>query len=424
MPDGDTTNPIGELHPDLVKHLDEVLEQQSSEVVGEGTEVLEIQALLQDALRTQASDIHIDPLKTGAVVRLRVDGRLISCQLLDSPQTQQLGNQIKNLVAINPITLLTPEEGRTRLRIDEHAVDIRVNCVPCVNGEKFAIRLLSPTRSRWQISELGLDDHDLNRFGQWIDEVHGMLLVAGPTGSGKTTTLYALLQQLQGRERSIITLEDPVEFELAGISQIQVNREQGLDFPAGIRALLRLDPDYLMIGEIRDRLSAETALDAAVSGHALMATLHSFDGVSAISMLRNYGLDAHDLSNNVEMVVSQRLVRKLCPHCKRAQAPQPEDLAWYQSLERAAPQQLDYPVGCRHCDGMGFKGRTGLFEIWQPSAEDRALLLEGVDEGQLRRHLQDRQQRFLLDDALDKITRGITSVGECRSLARLRLGVS
>ena len=417
---------LAEMHPGLTRELGQVLEQQDPDTEAptapEEPVTLETEALLRDAVRVNASDIHLDPLREGAVIRLRIDGAVVNSRRLDSAQTLQLGNQLKNLVAINPIALLTLEEGRASHTVADQPVDLRITCVPCINGEKITVRLLSPEQTRRQISDLGLGDHDLANFRDWIDQVHGMLLVAGPTGSGKTTTLYALLQQLRGRERSFITLEDPVEYELEGISQVQVDPERGLDFATGVQALLRLDPDYLMIGEIRDRRSAQAAMDATVSGHALMATLHSFDAVSAMTMLQNYDLEPHDLGTNVEMVVSQRLVRTLCPACREAHPPHPEDRTWYQALEREVPAQLHYPRGCEQCGGMGYRGRTGLFEVWRLTDSDRVLLLKGPDERELRQHLRERQQRFLIDDALEKIALGLTTVEECRILTRMRMG--
>jgi len=267
-----------------------------------------------------------------------------------------------------------------------------------------------------ELSELGLREEGLEDIQEWLDNVSGMLLVAGPTGSGKTTTLYTLLHKLKRHERNVVTIEDPVEYEIDGINHIQVDAHHGLGFVEGMKAMLRLDPDYLMLGEIRDAASAHAAITAAASGHALMSTLHSRDAVGALDTLRNYGLNGQDISSTLMLVVAQRLVRRLCTQCRVAEAPTEEDRHWLERLGRSVPSEVWHPRGCKQCRDTGYKGRTGVFEVWRIDPDEYLLILEGSDRRTLYRNLARRGHRFLLDDGLDKVVEGITTLGELRSM--------
>ena len=240
----------------------------------------------------------------------------------------------------------------------------------------------------------------------------GMLLVAGPTGSGKTTTLYTLLNQLRLGESHVVTLEDPVEYEIPGINQIQVDEASGLDFATGTRSLLRLDPDYVLIGEIRDPDSARAALNVAGSGRSLMGTLHSRDAVGVVSSLRHLGLGDAEISANLGLVVAQRLVRRLCEHCRERGALPEREREWLGAMGVAPPEQAWHAVGCRRCDGLGFRGRTGVFEVWQPTDEDHGLILRHADEASLRRALKARGVTLMLQDGLTKADQGVTTLRE------------
>jgi type II secretory ATPase GspE/PulE/Tfp pilus assembly ATPase PilB-like protein len=243
-----------------------------------------------------------------------------------------------------------------------------------------------------------------------------MLLVAGPAGSGKTTTLYALLHKLKLHERSVITVEDPTEYQVDGINHIQVDKLHGMNFVEGVKAMLRLDPDFLMLGEIRDSDSAHAALTAASSGRALMSTLHSRDAVAVVETLRNYGLTGHEISANLMLVISQRLVRLLCPHCRVKAGPNNEEKHWLHELGRPAPRKVWHARGCDQCQGVGFKGRTGIFEVWRINAEEYQLILDDADRRTLYRHLTGRGHRFLLDDGLAKAAEGLTTLSELRTI--------
>jgi len=376
----------------------------------------EARALLRDALREGATDIHLDPSAEGLLVRLRVDGVVLDGATLDRIEGDRLMNQIKTLSQLNPTSAMTPEHNRVTLELDDRKLDLRVTVAPCLRGDKLSVRLLEPERTVRELTELGLSPSDCDEIRLWLDRLNGLFLVTGPTGSGKTTTLYALLQRLRIVEAHLVTLEDPVEFEVGGINQMQVDEARGLTFAEGIRSMLRLDPDYIMLGEIRDAATARAAMDAAASGNGLMSTLHSRDAASVVTVLRNYGLNDQEISANLSVVVSQRLVRTLCPHCRVKEPPDEDERRWLDSEGLEPPAELWHPFGCDHCRQVGYVGRTGVFEAWRVDHDDYALLLDHADERRLQQHLADKGHRFLLDDALDKVGRGVTAIAEVRRM--------
>ena len=405
------------LHPALVQELRRAIDTRSAG--GDSAELdtpMEVRALLRDALRERATDVHVDAHADGVLVRMRIDGVVLDGIFINREEGHRLANQIKTMARLSPVTRFMPEDGRISYNFDDTMMDIRVTHVTCIHGDKLSIRLFDIPAEPHHLHELGLYSAGLERINDWLDNVSGMLLVAGPTGSGKTTTLYALLHKLRLHERNIMTIEDPVEYQVDGINHIQVDLAHGLSFAEGVKAMLRLDPDYLMVGEIRDPESAKAALTAASSGHALISTLHARDAVAVIEALRNYGLNSHEVSANLMLVVAQRLVRKLCPHCRaEGQAPE-EDRNWLAEMKREVPKQVWLPVGCNHCRDLGFHGRTGVFEVWRIDAEEYQLILDGADRRTLYRHLAKRGHEYLLDDGLRKVEKGVTCISELRAM--------
>jgi type II secretory ATPase GspE/PulE/Tfp pilus assembly ATPase PilB-like protein len=380
---------------------------------------LEADALLLDALRERATDIHIDASSGGILVRLRVDGRILDGSLLSVPRGQRLINQFKAMARLNTERQFVPEESRISYALADHFLDLRVVYAPTLHGQKLSIRVFQPLDEAMHLHDLGLHDEGLENLNDWVDNINGMLLVGGPTGSGKTTTLYSLLHKLKLHERNVVTIEDPVEYEIDGINQMQVDLRHGLDFVEGTKAMLRLDPDYLMLGEIREAASARAAITAATSGHALMGTLHSRDATGVIDMLRNYGLSGQDISSTLVLVIAQRLVRKLCPHCKVSAEADAAEQVWLEKLGRKMPAKVWRAEGCTHCRHLGYQGRTGIFEVWKINPQEYQLLLEGADRRTLYRHLNERRHRFLIDDGLEKVAEGITSLSELRTMSGL-----
>lgn len=402
------------LRSELVTSLMQTFEESVYEEEYEASLLAE--ALLRDAVRERATDIHLDSQVDGTLVRFRIDGMVLDAILLNKPYGQRLSNQFKTMARLSPVIRFFPEEGRITHKVDDEMLDLRLSHAPCLRGDKISIRLFVPHEVPKELSQLGLREEGLEDIQEWLDNVSGMLLVAGPTGSGKTTTLYTLLHKLKRHERNVITIEDPVEYEIEGINHIQVDSQHGLGFVEGVKAMLRLDPDYLMLGEVRDAASAHAAITAATSGHALMSTLHSRDAVGVLDTLRNYGLDDQDISTTLILVVAQRLVRKLCTACRVSEAPTEEDKHWLRRLGRKVPRKVWHSSGCKECRHTGFQGRTGVFEVWRVNQDEYQLILDGADRRTLYRNLARRRHRFLLDDGLDKVMEGVTTLGELRSM--------
>ncbi len=369
-------------------------------------------ALLRDALREGASDVHLDPQRDDVGLRFRIDGAMVDAASLQPDLGRKILNQFKTLTRVDPVSLFAPEESRFTYTLDDDDIDLRVVFAPCVGGEKMTIRLLDTRQLRHDVRNLGLADAMLDHVDEWLHNVSGMFLVTGPTGSGKTTTLYALLHELRLLERCIVTLEDPVEYQIDGIAQLQVDEAHDLDFRNGLKAMLRLDPDFLLLGEIRDVESARAAAAAASSGHVLLSTLHSHDPVSAVTTLRNWGLEDHEITAALQVVMSQRLVRRLCPQCRVQEEPTPRERRWLRAIDVEVPDQVWHAHGCDACRGIGYHGRIGVFETWRLSDRDLELLAEHAPERTLRDHLRAGPHATLLDDGLAKAHAGVTSVGE------------
>ena len=274
--------------------------------------------------------------------------------------------------------------------------------------------MLDPDRVTHRIQDLGVGAEGLQHFREWLDGLTGMFLVSGSTSSGKTTTLYALLHELVERKQHVLTIEDPVEYEIDGINQIQVDREHGLDFASGLKSMLRLDPDYMMVGELRDPEAVEVAARAATSGHTLLSTIHARDAVSTVTALRNYGMTANEIAVTVSVIVNQRLVRKLCVHCREKEAIRDDDRAWLEQRGIRPHRELWTASGCKECLHTGYSARTGIFEIWRLSSTDYDMLLSGADERNIRRLLAQHHHEPLVTDAWEKVESGITSLSEVR----------
>ncbi len=373
--------------------------------------------LVRDALARRATDIHLDPLRNGYQVRLRIDGLLSPHLGLSAEDGHRLVNQFKTAAGIEPGTAFTPLGARRKLELGaDLVIDARITLAPCLSGPKLAIRLLDPTRFDHRVTSLGLSESGLDRIHHWLRTLNGMFLVSGPTASGKTTTLYALLHELASDNRHIVSIEDPVEYEIDGINQIQVDLRHGLDFAEGLRTILRLDPDHAMIGELREPQSAHAAASAAIAGHVILTTLHSRDAVSAVTALRNFGLADHQIATALGVVVNQRLVRTLCPECREECELPATEREWFERERLVPPKRTWKAVGCDACDGSGFRGRTGLFEVWHLDQADYEMLLSGADEDTLRDHLDAAGHTGLWRDATAKIESGLTTHAEVQRL--------
>jgi general secretion pathway protein E len=413
-------------HPGTVRTLREQLTQLLNGELGRldpatggpaGLDVANMaNMLLRDALREHASDIHLDPQYEGVQVRFRIDGVLHDAALLTHDEGQRLLRHLKAFGGLDPVASFRPEDARLTYVLDDRELDLRLACVPCMGGQKLTIRLLERSRVAQRFSELGMGDAQLQAIHQWLTNMSGMFLCTGPTGSGKTTTLYALLHELKLLDRSVVTIEDPVEYQIDGITQMQVDVERGLTFAEGLRAMLRLDPDFLLVGEIRDPISARTAVEAAVTGRVLMSTLHSRDPIGTVTALRQWGLDDHEIASSLEVVVTQRLVRQLCPYCRQETSPPREYQKWAATLGWTLPDRIWQATGCPTCRNIGYQGRSGVFEVWYLNEQDRTLILNHADEVSLRRNVKERWGGSLFLDGLAKLTGGVTSIEELRAV--------
>lgn len=373
-------------------------------------------ALLADALRERATDIHFDPLESGVRIRFRVDGVLHPLALLKPERGQRLIRYFKANSNLDPAPAILPVDAHLKFDVEGKSVDLRVACAPCVNGEKLALRILQSSRVRLRLDELGLRDDQRGRIERWLGDINGMFLVVGPTGSGKTTMLYSMLAAMHLTARNIITIEDPIEYQIEGISQMQVDTKRGLTFAEGLRSIARLDPDYILLGEIRDEESAAASVEAANSGHVLLSTMHSRDAAGAVTMMRSLGIPNHAIAASLAFVVSARLVRKLCPHCRKQRKPTDADARWLRALGRKVPETVWHAAGCEKCKQSGYIGRTGVFQVWPVEEASYDLILRDGDEHALRDHLRGIGVSSLLESGMEKAEAGITDLSELRTI--------
>jgi type IV pilus assembly protein PilB len=391
-----------------VEYEAEVIELRES--ADEAPVVKLVHAVIADAVRRGASDIHCEPRGNDMRVRFRVDGVMSDSTTVPRHLVAGLVSRIKIMAELDIAEKRMPQDGRIGLSVDGNLVDLRVATLPVVRGEAVIMRILDSRAIVMDLDGLGMDDGDRHRFESAIGTTHGAILVTGPTGSGKTTTLYAGLKELNTPERTIVTVEDPVEYELEGVKQVQVNSRTGLSFATGLRAMVRSDPDVIMVGEVRDRETAQIAIESALTGHLVLTTLHANDAPLAAARLIDMGIERFLVTSSVECVVAQRLVRRLC-ECKT-----PVKLSKAQLAENGFTVQRGFtayePAGCVRCAQTGYKGRTGLYEVMTMSDPLRRLILDGASHADLREQACSEGMRTLHEDGFDKARHGITSIQE------------
>ncbi|MDG6773664.1 type II secretion system ATPase GspE [Thiomicrorhabdus sp. ZW0627] len=366
-----------------------------------------LNAILAEAIRANASDVHIEPFESQLRIRFRIDGRL-STVLTPKPGIgSMLVSRIKVMARLDIAEKRLPQDGRIALKLGGRAVDLRVSTIPSSFGERVVMRLLDKSAGRLNLNQLGLSEPIYAGIQKLLNKPHGIFLVTGPTGSGKTTTLYAGLSRLNDTQRNIMTVEDPVEYNIDGISQTQVNTKADMTFAKGLRAILRQDPDVVMIGEIRDIETAEIAVQASLTGHLVLSTLHTNTAVGAITRLRDMGIEPFLLSSSLIGVLAQRLVRRLCPHCKQEHQ---ADSAECETL--GVDQALIYQhVGCDHCQHTGYQGRMGLYELVTIDDQVRQMIHADESELDIERYVH-KDSKSLLESGLDKVLSGETSLEE------------
>jgi type IV pilus assembly protein PilB len=404
---------------DAVEEMDD--EEDAAEVIelrdqaDEAPVVKLVHSVIADAVRRGASDIHFEPRSSDMRVRYRIDGVVMDTTTVPRQLVAGLVSRVKIMANLDIAERRVPQDGRIGLGVDGRHVDLRVATLPVVRGESIVMRILDKEAVVMDLDVLGMSEHDRQRFHESLHSTHGAILVTGPTGSGKTTTLYAGLTTVNTPEKTIITVEDPVEYELTGVKQVQVNPKTGLTFAAGLRSMVRADPDIIMVGEVRDKDTALIAIESALTGHLVLTTLHTNDAPLAAARLVEMGIEPYLVASGVACVVAQRLVRRLCD-CKAE-----VDL----TTEVLADQGFDVdqgfkgfePVGCVRCNHTGYRGRLGIYEVMPITEGLRKLILEKASADEMRDFARGQGMRVLREDGLEKLREGVTSVAEVLRVA-------
>lgn len=376
-----------------------------------------VDALIEHAYESRASDIHIDPVEDKVTVRLRIDGVMHSVFTLPKEIHPEIISRIKVLSGLRTDEHQTAQDGRFKFSTSgKEKFDIRVSIIPTYYEENAVLRLLTEHGQHFTLQDIGLSEKNLKKMQKAIQKPYGMILVTGPTGSGKTTTLYTILEILNTPQVTIITIEDPIEYSLEGATQIQVNSQTNLTFANGLRAILRQDPNIIMVGEIRDQETAGIAVNAALTGHLLLSTLHTNDAATTLPRLLDMKVEPFLIASTVNLVVAQRLVRKLCAECKTKRKFEKEEI---NALKASLPAgELEptpifyYGKGCKACDNSGYRGRIGIYEILEVSSEIRKAILEAVSASEIKRIAESEGMVSLLRDGLSKAKAGVTSLEE------------
>ena len=370
-----------------------------------------VNLLIDGALAAEASDIHIEPFEDSLRVRYRIDGLLYDQEAPPRRLQAAVTSRIKIMAELNIAERRLPQDGRIRVTTQGRRVDIRVSTVPTIHGESIVMRLLDRSSVFLPFDRLGFSARTAEAFEGLIRRPHGILLVTGPTGSGKTTTLYAALDKINAPDRKIITVEDPVEYQLKGVNQIPVRPKIGLSFASGLRHIVRQDPDVIMVGEIRDLETAEIAIQAALTGHLVFSTLHTNDAPGAVTRLQDMGCEPYLVSSVLNGVLAQRLVRRICLACRAPDHPEPADLLAI-GVTDASDVQLFRGKGCDECRGTGYRGRIGIYELFRLTEEGRSLIVRKVPAGELRRHAVEHGMVMLRADGWARACAGMTTVEE------------
>ncbi len=375
-----------------------------------------INAILTQAVKENASDIHIETFENRMIVRMRVDGVLR--EILEPPRSLAaiVISRIKVMAKLDIAEKRIPQDGRISLRVAGRGVDVRVSTLPSGHNERIVMRLLDKSAGRLDLGHLGMDPNTHNRLKNLIKKPHGIILVTGPTGSGKTTTLYASLTHLNESSRNIMTVEDPIEYYIDGIGQTQVNNKVDMTFARGLRAILRQDPDVVMIGEIRDLETAEIAVQASLTGHLVFSTLHTNTAVGAVTRLRDMGVEPFLLSSSLIGVIAQRLVRLLCHDCRTAYTPDATECALL-GVDSVYPPTLYHPQGCSVCNGLGYVGRNGIYEFIEIDEVSRNLIHDGASEQDVERHVH-QYSPTIRQDGMRLVLEGRTSLEEVLRVTR------
>jgi type IV pilus assembly protein PilB len=406
--------------------LDDVVQSATSEEEAENgpTEVVDlvesaedapiiklVNGIVAQAVEQGASDVHLAPDGHELRVRFRIDGVLQDSATVPRRMVSGVVSRVKIMSDLDIAERRIPQDGRVGLTIDGHHVDLRVVTLPSVHGESVVMRILDTSQGIPKLDRLGMADHERERFEKAFHQAYGAVLVTGPTGSGKSTSLYAALAEVNTSDKNIITIEDPVERQIDGITQVQVNPRAGLSFASGLRAMMRADPDIIMVGEIRDRETAQIAVEGALTGHLVLSTLHTNDAPGAITRLIEMGIEPFLVASAIDCIVAQRLARTLCQHCKRRTILSAEIMRDH-GFPALSDLEAYEPVGCARCGGSGYRGRTGLYEVMTVSDEIRVMAVERAPADRIADIAIQQGMRGLREDGLEKVRQGRTSIAE------------
>jgi len=376
--------------------------------------------IFYQAVKRGASDIHIEPFEREVHVRYRVDGILYTGMMPPKRTQSAITSRIKIMSSLNIAEKRKPQDGRIQLKIANKAIDIRVSVLPVVYGERIVMRLLDKTKTFGKLEVLGMNQRDYDALIRSISQPNGIILMTGPTGSGKTSTLYSILSRLNSSAVNIITVEDPVEYQMSGIGQVQVQEKIGLTFAAALRSILRQDPDIVMIGETRDTETAQIAIQASLTGHLVLSTLHTNSAAATITRLLDMGIEPFLIASTLISVIAQRLVRRLCDVCKVSYQPEKSLLSSAGvTPQQAAKMKFFRPVGCGECSQTGFRGRIAIFEVMEVSATMARMIVERVDTASIQRQACKDGMHLLIEDGIAKVGQGLTTIEEVLSEAAL-----
>lgn len=381
-----------------------------------------VNTILFQALKLRASDVHFQPYGDRMQVRFRIDGILYDMDAIPKRVQDAIISRVKVMGKMDIAERRLPQDGRASIRLGDGEVDVRISSVPTSTGERIVMRLLDKTAKLYRLGEIGLKAQDLEMIRGYLDYNHGIVLVTGPTGSGKTTTLYAAMSEIDTTKKNILTIEDPVEYAVGGVSQVQVNAKKGLTFASGLRSFLRQDPDVMMVGEIRDLETAEVAIRAALTGHLVFSTVHTNDAASTITRMVDQGVEAYLVASSIVLIIAQRLVRTICPHCKVIE---PIDDEWRAKLNKVGmkPEELHgeiaYGPGCDECFHSGYAGRTAIYEFLPVNEKIRTMVMDGASATAIKKAQIDEGNQTLRIDGQDKIRQGLTTPDEVLRVTQL-----
>ena len=381
-------------------------------VDGQAPVVQVVNLVVTQALRDRASDVHIEPMGDQVRVRMRIDGALHDVLTLPPDIGPAIVSRIKVMSGMNIVERRRAQDGQFETSVDGRALDVRVSTTPVIHGEKTVLRLLDKSRSLYKMNELGMPDYTNGSFSELLRSPFGMVICAGPTGSGKTTTLYAALAEINTTERNIMTVEDPVEYVLPTVNQIQINESADITFAGGLKSILRQDPDIILVGEIRDVETARIAVQSALTGHFVLSSIHATDAASAVHRFLDMGIEPFLIAPSVLAVVGQRLVRRICRECRAPYRPPADEIAFYESIGGREKDEFWHGEGCNFCSGTGFQERIGVYEVLRMSDAMRELIVDQPAYSSVRELAIAEGMRPLRDEALRLVAEDVTTIPE------------